>query len=85
MLTLHLAVVFIMAVVAFAAAWRWMPPGWLTASTGSISAIIVALYEATNEQMPALQAALREEHRPVLVIMFLALTVAARFRNKAAA
>jgi hypothetical protein len=85
MLTLHLAVVFIMAVVAFAAAWRWMPPGWLTASTGSISAIIVALYEATNEQMPALQAALREEYRPVLVIMFLALTVAARFRNKAAA
>lgn len=85
MLTLHLAVVFIIAVVAFTAAWRWMPPGWLTASTGSVSAIIVALYEATNEHMPALKAALPEEYRPVLVIMLLALTVAARFRNKAAA
>ncbi len=82
MLTFDLAVVIIMAIVAFAAAWRWMPAGWLTASTGSISAIIIALYEATNEQMPALKAALPEEYRPVLVIMFLALTVTARFRNR---
>ena len=82
MLTLHLAVVFIIAIVAFAAAWRWMPAGWLTASTGSISAIIVALYEAMNEQMPALKAALPEEYRSVLVIMFLVLTVAARFRTR---
>lgn len=81
MLTLDLAIVFIVAIVAFAAAWRWMPPGWLTASTGSISAIIIALYEATTEQMPALKAALPEEHQPALVIMFLVLTVAARFRN----
>ena len=81
MLTLDLTVVFIIAIVAFAAAWRWMPAGWLTASTGSVSAIIVALYEATNEQMPTLKAALPEEYRPVLVIMFLVLTVAARFRN----
>jgi hypothetical protein len=81
MLTLNLAVILIMAIVAFAAAWRWMPAGWLTASTGSASAIIVALYEATNEQMPALKATLPEEYRPVLVIMFLMLTVAARFRN----
>ncbi len=81
MLTLNLSVVFIIAIVAFAAAWRWMPAGWLTATTGSISAIIIAFYEATNEQMPALKAALPEEYRPVLVIMFLLLTVAARFRN----
>ena len=81
MFTLDFAVVFIMAIVVFAAAWHWMPPGWLTASTGSVSAIIVALYETTNEQMPALKAALPEEYRPVLVIMFLLLTVAARFRN----
>ena len=81
MLTFHLAFVIIIAIVAFAAAWPWMPAGWLTASTGSVSAIIVALYEATNEQMPALKAALPEEHQPVLVIMFLVLTVAARFRN----
>lgn len=82
MLTLDLAIVIVMAFVAFAAAWRWMPSGWLTATTGSVSAIVVALYEATNEQMPALQSALPEEHRPVLVIMFLVLTVAARFRNR---
>lgn len=81
MLTFELAVLFIVAIVAFAAAWRWMPAGWLTASTGSISAIIIALHEATNEQMAALQAALPEEYRPVLAILFLALTVAARFRN----
>lgn len=82
MLALNLAVVFIVAIIVFAAAWRWMPPGWLTASTGTVSAIIVAFHEAANEQMPALQAALPEEHRPVLVVMFLLLTVAARFRNK---
>ena len=81
MLTLYLAVVVIVAIAAFAAAWRWMPAGWLTATTGSVSAIIVALYETTNEQMPALKAGLPEEYRPVLVIMFLLLTVAARFRN----
>jgi hypothetical protein len=81
MLTLDLAVVFIIAILAFAAAWRWMPAGWLTASTGSVSAIIVAFYEAANEQMPALKAALPEEYRPLLVIMFLVLTVAARFRS----
>ena len=89
MLALDLAIVFIIAIAiaiaAFAAAWRWMPPGWLTASTGSVSAIIVAFHQAANEQLPALKAALPEEHRPVLVIMFLLLTVAARFRNKAAA
>lgn len=85
MLTLSLSVVVIVALVAFAAAWRWMPAGWLTASTGSVSAIIVALYEATNEQLPALKAALPEEYEPALVIMLLVLTVAARFRNKAAA
>ena len=82
MLALNLAIVLIMAIVAFAAAWRWMPPGWLTASTGTVSAIIVAFHEAANEQMPSLKAALPEEHRPVLVIMFLLLTVAARFRNR---
>jgi hypothetical protein len=82
MLTLDLAVVFIIVVVAFAAAWRWMPAGWLTASTGSVSAIIVALYEAAAEQMPALEAALPEEYRPVLIILLLVLTVAARFRNR---
>lgn len=81
MLTLDLAIVFIVAIVAFAAAWRWMPAGWLTASTGSVSAIIIAFHEAANEQMPALKAATPEEYRPVLVIMFLVLTVAARFRN----
>lgn len=85
MLTLNLAVVFMLAIVAFAVAWRWMPAGWLTAWTGSISAIIVALYEAMNEQMPALKAALPEDHLPVLVIILLVLTVAARFRNKTAA
>ena len=84
MITLDLAAIFIMAIVAFAAAWRWTPAGWLTASAGSLSAIIIALHEATNEQMPALKAALPEEYRPALVIMFLVLTVAARFRNKAA-
>jgi hypothetical protein len=83
MLTLHLAIVFIIAAVAFTAAWRWMPAGWLTASTGSVSAIIVALYEALNEQMPALNAVLPEEYRSVLVIMILAFTVAARFRTRA--
>lgn len=81
MLTLDLAVVFIIAIVAFAAAWRWMPVGWLTASTGSVSAIIIALYEVSSEQMPALKAALPDEYHPVLAIMFLVLTVAARFRN----
>ena len=81
MLTLSLSLVFIIAILAFAVAWRWMPAGWLTATTGSISAIIIALYEAANEQMPALKAALPEEYRPVLVILFLVLTVAARFRN----
>ena len=85
MLTLYLAIVFVTAFAGFAAAWRWMPAGWLTASTGMVSAIIVALYEATNEQMPALKAALPEEYRPVLVILFLVLTVAARFRKKATA
>lgn len=84
MLTLDLAIVFIMAIVAFGAAWRWMPAGWLTASTGSVSAIIIALHEAANEQMPALKAATPEEYRPVLVIMFLVLTVSARFRNRGA-
>ncbi len=81
MLALNLSVIFIIVIVAFTAAWRWMPPGWLTASTGSLSAIIIALYEATNEQMPVLKAALPEEYRPALVIMFLVLTVAARFRT----
>lgn len=82
MLTLNFALAFVVAIAAFAAAWRWMPAGWLTASTGSVSAIIVAAYEVTNEQMPALKAALPEEYRPVLVIVFLLLTVAARFRNR---
>jgi hypothetical protein len=82
MLTLDLTIVFIVAIVAFAAAWRWMPAGWLTASTASVSAIIVALHEAANEQLPALKAALPEEYHPVLVILSLVLTVAARFRNK---
>jgi hypothetical protein len=38
-----------------------------------VLAVVIAVYEATNEQMPALQAAPPEEYRPVLVILFLVL------------
>lgn len=78
------ALVLLLTVLAFMAAWRFTPAGWLTAATGSFGAVAIALYEAMADLMPELQTAMPAEYRPWLVVMFLLLTVAARFRNRAA-
>ena len=84
MLGIHFALFLAIVLVGFMAAWRFMPTGWLTASTGTLGAMAIALHEAISGAMPELKALLPEEHRPWLVILFLLLTVAARFRNRAA-
>jgi hypothetical protein len=53
--------------------------------TGTTGAIVVAAYEAMGDLMPELKMLMPDEYRPALVIVFLLLTVAARFRNKAVA
>lgn len=84
MLSISFALSLLVVVFAFMAAWRIMPPGWLTATTGTIGAVVVALYEAMGDMMPELRALMPPEYRPWLVVAFLLLTVAARFRNRAA-
>lgn len=83
MLLLNIALILLVILVAFAAAWRWTPAGWLTASTGTVGAIVIAAYEAMGAMMPELKMLMPDEYRPALVVVFLLLTVAARFRNKA--
>ena len=83
MLSVNLALFLVVVLFAFVAAWRLMPTGWLTATTGTFAAIAVALYEAMGDMMPELRTLMPAEYRPWLVIVFLLLTVAARFRNRA--
>lgn len=84
MFSVYLAIFLVILLIAFAAAWRLMPAGWLTATTGTLSAAAIALYEAMSDMMPELKTLLPAEYRAWLVIVFLLLTVAARFRNRAA-
>lgn len=84
MLSLNIALFLIVIILAFAAAWRWTPSGWLTASTGTVGAVLIAAHEAVGGMMPELKMLLPEEYRLALVILFLLLTVAARFRGAAA-
>lgn len=82
MLTVNIAVFLIVTLAAFTAAWRLVPSGWLTALTGTLGAVVVAFYEAMTDLMPELRTLMPAEYRPWLVIVFLLLTVAARFRNR---
>ena len=84
MFSVYLAIFLVILLIAFAAAWRLMPAGWLTAATGTLSATAIALYEAMGDMMPELKSMLPAEYRGWLVVVFLLLTVAARFRNRAA-
>lgn len=84
MFSVYLAICLVILLIAFAAGWRLMPAGWLTATTGTLSATVIALYEAMGDMMPELKTLLPAEYRGWLVIVFLLLTVAARFRNRAA-
>ncbi len=84
MLTVNLVTFLIVTLLAFIAAWRLVPAGWLTATTGTFGAVVIALYEAMTDMMPELKTLMPAEYRPWLVIVFLLLTVAARFRNRAA-
>ena len=82
MLIVNLTVFMIVTLLAFIAAWRLVPSGWLTAVTGTFGAVVIALHEAMTGMMPELKTLLPAEYRPWLVIVFLLLTVAARFRNR---
>lgn len=84
MFSVNLTLSLLLVLLAFIAAWRLMPSGWLTATTGSLGAVSIALYEAMGDLMPELKTMMPAEHRPWLMIVFLLLTVAARFRNRAA-
>jgi hypothetical protein len=83
MLIANLALFLFVILLGFIAAWRFMPAGWLTATTGSLGAVAVALYEAMGDMMPELKTLMPAEYRPWLVVVFMLLTVAARFRNRA--
>jgi hypothetical protein len=61
----------------------WMPAGWLTATTGTVGAFLIATHESMLEMMPALKAAIPPEHQHWLTVVVLLLTVAARFRKRA--
>jgi hypothetical protein len=84
MLSINLTLFLLVVLLAFIAAWRLMPAGWLTATTGTLGAVVIALYEAMGDMMPELKTLMPVEYRPWLVVVFLLLTVAARFRNRAA-
>ena len=75
----------IVVLIVFAAAWRWFPSGYLTACIGSVPAIVIAAQEVFGEHMPALKAVVPTEYQPWLLVTFMVLTVAARFRSKASA
>lgn len=83
MFSFNLALILLVVLAAFIAAWRLTPSGWLTAGTGSLGAVAIALHEAMGDLMPELKTMMPAEHRPWLMIVFLLLTVAARFRNRA--
>lgn len=85
MLTLNLVLILIVLLAVFAAAWRWLPSGYLTATTGTLGALIVATHESIMEMTPALKAAFPPEYQPWLTVVILLLTVAARFRKRAPA
>lgn len=72
----------LLIVGVFLVAWAWMPSGWLTATTGTVGAIIIATHESMLELMPALKAAFPPAYQPALTIVVLMLTVAARFRKR---
>jgi hypothetical protein len=82
MLTLDLVLILIVVLAVFAAAWRWLPSGYLTATTGSIPAVVIVTQEVFAEQMPALKAILPTDSQPWLLVMFMLLTIAARFRSR---
>lgn len=84
MLSLNVALFLLVAGLAFIAAWRLIPAGWLTAATGTTGAIVIAFHEALGDTMPELRSLMPAEYRPWLVVVFLLLTVVARFRNRAA-
>lgn len=84
MLSVSLALFFSAVLLTFLVAWRLMPPGWLTATTGTLGAVVVALHESMGDLMPELKTHMPSEYRPWLVVVFLLLTVAARFRHRAA-
>jgi hypothetical protein len=82
MLTINLALILIVILIAFGLAWRFLPSGYLTATTGSIPAIVIVTQEVFAEQMPALKAILPTDSQPWLLVMFMLLTIAARFRTR---
>lgn len=82
MFSVNIALLLLVVFAAFIAAWRTVPSGWLTAATGSLGAVVIALHEAMGDLMPELKAMMPPEHRSLLVILFLLLTVAARFRKR---
>ena len=70
----------------FALGWTYMPAGWLTATTGAAGTAAIALDEAMQlVSWGDVRGAVPPEHAPWVTVMVLALTVAARFRNKGAA
>jgi hypothetical protein len=84
MLSVSLALFFSAVLLTFVVAWRLIPPGWLTATTGTFGAVIIALHESMGDLMPELKMVMPAEYRPWMMVAFLLLTVAARFRNRAA-
>lgn len=78
---LSIALILIVIIAAFAAAWRWMPAGYLTAVTGTLGSIVTIAHTSLADSMYDLQQVIPEEYRPILAVAFLLLTVAARFRN----
>ena len=84
MLSIPLVIYLLVVLLAFISAWRLMPAGFLTATTGTIGAVLIALYEAMSDLMPELRMLMPAEYHPWLVVVFLLLTVAARFRYRAA-
>ncbi len=79
---IELGLILIVVLIIFAAAWRWLPSGYLTACTGSVPAIVIAAQEVFGEHMPALKAVVPTEYQPWLLVTFMMLTVAARFRKR---
>jgi hypothetical protein len=80
---IELGLIVVVVVIVFGLAWRLVPSGWLTATTGTVGAIVIATHDSVLEMMPALKAAVPPEHQHWLTAVVLLLTVAARFRKRA--
>lgn len=79
--TVLAAALCVAVLLAFAAAWRWAPKGTLTASTAGLGVLIEASHAAMEGGMYDLKAALPGEYQPWVVVVFMVLTIAARYRT----